>query len=413
MRLTYTYINVSYNQGRRGSDMIFVIGSIFPENLDDYFSEMYYKSKPDVSSLVYGRKLLKGFKTLTAESELVVFSVPHVGLYPLQSKRNWVDFKTTDSIYRPIKYRSAFFLKHHSQFKYLKKALKTELATLPANLEVTFVVTEAYWPYLRAIKSLKNVRQKTRICVIVPDVPEFVGSPKRSLLLRLAKRVYVRQTYSLLDSVANSYILFSPAMAKNPHFGSKPHFVSLGSSEMRQTKVSARLPKRAVFIGKLEEMNCIKTILDAMGLIKDPGMELYIAGSGPLENKVSAAAQSDRRIHYLGFVNPDKAQSLLLSASCILCLRKPDDFSAYSFPSKLTSALEIDCPVISYELPTFDENLKKCVLIPKDQSPSSLAETISLAFKNTEINKEARNAFLKTVNNVELAKRIISNDFNC
>ena len=40
---------------------VFFIGAVFPEELDGYFEKNYYKN-PDVSSLIYGRKLVSAFE---------------------------------------------------------------------------------------------------------------------------------------------------------------------------------------------------------------------------------------------------------------------------------------------------------------------------------------------------------------
>ena len=70
---------------------VFFIGAVFPEELDGYFEKNYYKN-PDVSSLIYGRKLVSAFEKMLPPGELTVFSLPQVGTYPNASKKEYVTF---------------------------------------------------------------------------------------------------------------------------------------------------------------------------------------------------------------------------------------------------------------------------------------------------------------------------------
>ena len=69
---------------------------------------------------------------------------------------------------------------------------------------------------------------------------------------------------------------------------------------------------RFLMLTRLTEEKGIEVVLDAVArLPADLAIEVRIAGVGPLEQRVRAAAQADHRIKYLGFVDgPSKVQAL-------------------------------------------------------------------------------------------------------
>ena len=63
----------------------------------------------------------------------------------------------------------------------------------------------------------------------------------------------------------------------------------------------------------------VRIILQAMReLPEDVAVELVIAGKGPLEAEVSAAAEQDQRIRFAGFVQGEAKEALLTGADHLL-----------------------------------------------------------------------------------------------
>jgi glycosyltransferase involved in cell wall biosynthesis len=78
-----------------------------------------------------------------------------------------------------------------------------------------------------------------------------------------------------------------------------PNF--LPDNEMNTTSVSRDAGPRLVYAGRLEESKGIRPLLDAFARVSVPAT-LRIAGRGPLEADVRAAATRDHRISYLGML---------------------------------------------------------------------------------------------------------------
>jgi glycosyltransferase involved in cell wall biosynthesis len=78
-------------------------------------------------------------------------------------------------------------------------------------------------------------------------------------------------------------------------------------------------PMRLLLLCRLTVEKGVRVILQAMRhLPGDVPVELVIAGKGPLEAEVSAAAEQDRRIRFAGFVQGEAKEALLTGADHLL-----------------------------------------------------------------------------------------------
>lgn len=390
----------------------FFVGNAFPKEEDDFFKNTYYKVA-DVSSLIYGRSLVDGLIQVVGSSCLFVFSVPQVGSFPKTSKKNFVSYKTKDSVFIPVPFFSFFCIKHFSQSISLRHTLKKKIKEVPKGCRIHFIIENPYLPYLSAVcAAIKNRKHNFFVTCIVPDLPEFVGSEKRNFLVKQAKKIYVKWTYSFLKKITNSFVLFSPFMKEKISCDEHNSFISPGCLENTDLIPSSREHGRIVFAGKLCQENLIKLTIDAFRLTTDSSYSFDVIGDGEDMPYVREMAKKDPRIKVHGFLSPNEVEEFYRRASVILCTRQNTKKLSYAFPSKLINALRYDVPVISYVLPTFDENLKKCVVSPDDETPESLKRTIEDALRTLYVDKTARKNFLESVNNKKLAQKIVASSLS-
>ena len=75
---------------------------------------------------------------------------------------------------------------------------------------------------------------------------------------------------------------------------------------------------RFLLLTRLTPEKGIRNVLNAMLRMPDADLELTIAGRGPLENEVRAAAAADKRIRFLGYVQGDAKHEALVYADHLL-----------------------------------------------------------------------------------------------
>ena len=127
----------------------------------------------------------------------------------------------------------------------------------------------------------------------------------------------------------------------------------------------------ALFVGRLVEEKGIRTMLEAWRRLPT-GIDLYIAGDGPLRDVVDAAAADDPSLHVLGWCDADQVADLMARASLTLV---PSEWYEAG-PLVILQALAAATPVLTTDLPNLCDSLVEhdAGLAFRRADPTSLAE---------------------------------------
>jgi glycosyltransferase involved in cell wall biosynthesis len=117
--------------------------------------------------------------------------------------------------------------------------------------------------------------------------------------------------------------------------------------------------RRVVFIGHLVERMGAQTVLQAMALLRERGVDVTadIAGRGPLEGQLRADAAElglGDRVRFHGFISDHRElERLLAQASVALAPynTRVESFTRYADPSKLKSYLAAGLPILLTDVP--------------------------------------------------------------
>lgn len=141
---------------------------------------------------------------------------------------------------------------------------------------------------------------------------------------------------------------------------------------------------RAVyFAGALSEAAGVNLLLDAIPLVKDPTIEFWITGRGPLQDRIERQSAADPRIRFQGFVT-DERYGELLQRAAVLVNPRPSRLieNRYNFPSKLMEYLAAGRPIISTATSDVADHYGDRLVVLADETPAGLArcieETIAL-----------------------------------
>ena len=381
-------------------EVLWFVGSAYPESLDPFFAEHYFKADANVSNLIYERRLFEA--SLEMDPDATMFTLPHVGVYPQQSKKARVRFTSDNPHYIPVPFNCFFLYKHISQAKSLKRALLKEYGSLPAGTSIHIVICEAYLPYLKAVKALVNRAPGVRVTIIVPDLPEHVGIIGRGLRSWLKKR-YICQSEQLMRALPSNFVLFTEAMKSSPIFQGRHCIVSNGLCGPKQ--VCGKEPGLFVFAGKLNESNGVRVILEAMKGVKE-NITCEIYGDGPLQKEVESAAKNNPAIIYGGYKEPNFINGRMAVATGILATRLSSDQSLYQFPSKIINALPYMSPIICFDLPVFEDELRKTLCIVREDAESLREAIETIADGKYTVDSKTREAALELYSAPALARKI-------
>lgn len=108
----------------------------------------------------------------------------------------------------------------------------------------------------------------------------------------------------------------------------------------------------ALFVGRLVEEKGIRTLLEAWRSMS-PGLDLYLAGDGPLRDVVDAMAADIPAVHVLGWCDADRVAELMARASLTVV---PSEWYEAG-PLVILQSLAAGTPVLTSDLPNLCDSL--------------------------------------------------------
>ncbi|HNV01854.1 MAG TPA: glycosyltransferase [Vicinamibacterales bacterium] len=182
-------------------------------------------------------------------------------------------------------------------------------------------------------------------------------------------------------------IVITPAIERDFAAGRPCLLVDGGVSEEWLDRFEPAAPDSSsaatcVFLlaGSLWEINGVGLVLEAFGRLGEPGFVLLVAGQGPLQAVVKAAAARDARILPLGFLGPEDLASAYARADVLLNIRLTESNPApYHFPSKLHEYLATGRLVISTPAAHIRDEYGDFCLILEREDADALAELMQRA----------------------------------
>ena len=117
--------------------------------------------------------------------------------------------------------------------------------------------------------------------------------------------------------------------------------------------------------------------------------QLWLFGSGDYEEDIKAAAAKDSRIKFFGRVDRETIMKKEQEASLLLNLRNPeDDYTKYSFPSKMIEYMISGTPMLTTRLPGIPDEYNN-YLYTVDYDFNRMAQMIDAILRDTPENRQS------------------------
>lgn len=338
----------------REEQIIFLCG-YFEKKCEDIIRS--YQSVPfNYSANNVQECLIYGLKN---NASMIALSAPFVGSFPKESKT--IFFRELDSSpsVQYVSFNNIWGIRNYSRTESLKKKIG-KLIEKKGGAVKHIIVYSTHTPLLEAAVYAKRKNNDIKICLIVPDLPQYNNLNKDiSGLYKLAKKYDISHYYKLCKYV-DSYLFFAPEMKRMFNISGKRVLISEGflDDDIFETNEAKRMTFRheheityIVYTGTTKEKFGIKDLVDAFERIKGSNYRLVICGSGDTDEYISKCATDDKRIMALGQVSPNESRMWQLKADVLVNPRPNDEeFTKYSFPSKNLEYLASGSPVVAYLL---------------------------------------------------------------
>ncbi len=387
---------------------IYFLSGLFPKNLRKEIEENS-KGNIQYASDTFQWNLLNGLN-FHLDSKLFIVNAPLVGSFPkfykkLSIRESYIELNKNQN--KSIQYYNIPIIKN----SFIKSKLVGELNKLHKQndeFEDEYIIVYGMLaPWVEAAVKFKKKYPKTKLCLVIPDLPEYMNETRSFVhKIRIALQ---RDLYPYLVHF-DSFIYLTKEMNERINKYDKPWDVIEGMVNPddfnANHKVLKSEKKAILYTGTLAQRYGIKDLLDAFSGIDDDRFELWICGAGDSEELIRMKAKQDGRIKFYGLLSREKVLDLQRKATVLINPRNADDeFTKYSFPSKIMEYMLSGTPAIIKALPGIPDEYFNYLYVISNSANESLQKKIIEVLNKEEI--ELRNFGLKAQNFVIEKKNYI------
>lgn len=328
------------------------LGGIFSDGEKDIVLK---KSRGGIQSAAdtLQKNYISGFSQNALVKDIVVVNLPFVGSYPK---------RYTDFCYRPersvgkfdratlinVGFLNLAFVKNIHRVYLAVREVLGQLRQRQGQ-ENYLVCYSMHLPFMLACYIIKRLRKDVHLCVIVPDLPEYMDA--RTGMMKLIFSAMARLSYYSVNKAESVVAITKPMLDKFK--GNITKLVIEGIADPGYISLSEVVERKKYFLytGTLDARYGIRNLLDSFVEAGSNEYELYICGDGNARGYVESVAASNGRVKYLGQLDRSSVLTLQRSASLLINPRDNDsEYTKYSFPSKIIEYMSSGVPVLMYRL---------------------------------------------------------------
>lgn len=330
--------------------VLFIGGVFAKENEAEVIS--HAKKSVEFSANIMQLKLIEGLKKV---ADTAVLSAPFIGHFPNQCSVFYFNgFSETQDLCNYVKFNNVWGFRNISRAHALKRQLHDFIRSDSGRKLI--VVFSAHDPFLAAAAYAKKCDPNIRICLVAPDLPQFMNlEEKRGQLYDFFKRIDIQSIQKHILSV-DSAVILTRYMADALRLNDRPCLIAEGVVDELPECVEAPAKKadstvNIVYAGKLYFRFGLKNLLDAFSAMPENSYRLILCGNGDAVDDIKKYAEKDKRIIYTGQISPEAVKQYITNATVLVNPRMNDGvYTRYSFPSKNIEYLLSGKPLVAYML---------------------------------------------------------------
>lgn len=356
--------------------------------------------------------LIDGFEKQN-DSTLTLLSAPFVGAFPKYYKKAY--FKSKSNTY--VDFNNIWGYKNIARKRALIERI-SQFVNIESD-EKVIVVYSPHTPFLQAAVQAKKNDPSIHICLVVPDLPEFMNlSDKKTMIYKIFKKIDIYVLYKNLKHV-DSYVLLTDQMKEMLPINQSPYTVIEGLVKQQGDPLSCQSDeinnenKSILYTGTLNKKFGVLNLIKAFIEMNETDITLNVCGSGDSELEIKNYSNKYPNIKFWGQVSNDKALELQNSATVLVNPRQNNElFTRYSFPSKNMEYLLSGKPLVAYKLDGIPDEYDLYIQYVENDEISTLARKLKNvvnmpADERVEIGRQGQKFVLDEKNNVIAVGKII------
>lgn len=334
-------------------DLVF-LGGLFPKETEN---EIYEKSKGSVQSAANALQwnIVEGLDKCNSTYVKIINSL-FIGSYPQKFKNLLIKTykfkhnKNSNDI--NVGFFNIFGIKHYVKYWTLKPYLKKW--SYDKNDKKVIIAYSLNYTFVKCLKYIKKVNPQIKTCIIVPDLPQYMNlSNKVPFIYRFLKNIEIRSIMKNMKYI-DSFVLLTKQMTQFLKINKNYIIIEGVSTDVfSNIKIDKKRNeiKSILYTGTLNEKYGVLDLVEAFSKINNENYKLILCGSGDAENRIKQYAKSDNRIIFKGQIKREDVIKLQIEATVLINPRKNnEEYTKYSFPSKILEYLSSGTPIIAYKL---------------------------------------------------------------
>ncbi len=321
---------------------ILFIGGLI-NNHDDYIKKVVKYNQTAADNF---QKMI--INTILSNNYIKVVSLPFTGSYPKRYK-DIVNKKDVFN-YQNIEVEQLRSVNLKGIYLFSRLSVLTRKLLFNKNEDIK-IIYSMHTPFLIANYISKKLNKDKKTILIVPDLPQYMNlDQKKSRAYELLKSIDISLMKKLLKKI-DGFIFLTKYMDKEVNKNKKPSLIVESVINEEDVYYDDIKSKSIVYTGTLNYKYGINHLLNAFSNIKRNDISLIICGDGEAKIDIQKMVEKDKRIIFKGLLPKNEIVNLQRNAKILINPRKNnDEYTKYSFPSKLTEYLVSGTPIICYKL---------------------------------------------------------------
>ena len=400
-------------------DILF-LGSLFPKGHEEEILQNSITGIQNASNVLQ-QGIVAGLDEIFP-GQIRILNSLHIGSFPKHYKKPLIQTYNFSQTKSGKDLNAGFInikgIKHSSRLSALKPHVKKWAMEKNEGKKV-IIGYAASATCSRLLLYAKRWNSDVKTCMVVADLPEHMSvATGRSLAFKLFVQSENQKVWQDIKHI-DSFVLLTELMAEAMQL-KVPYTVVegiasdvFGEAKEPEGAQEGKGIKTILYTGSLTEKYGIMDLVNAFELISDESCRLIICGEGETDSRIKRACERDCRIEFRGLIKRDEALRLQREATLLVNPRpNNEEFTKYSFPSKIMEYMSSGTPVAAYLLDGMPKEYSEFMFtIEGREGVKAVQNTLSYALSQSdkqlhEMGKKARSFVLSEKNKVKQAEKI-------
>ena len=332
-------------------DILCLMGLFPKEYLDqiqqDSIGGLQYAADKLQWAIVNGLDQIDGVKVRIANSL-------YIGSYPKRYKKIKIptfNFKHNETAENDINvgFCNLMGYKFFSKYVNAKKVIK-QWAKEQNGEQKVLLAYALTTPFCQLCDYVKKHYPEIKVCIVVPDLPEYMSTSQKKNLRSKIKSVEIKFLKKATRNL-DCFVFIADAMKEWFEKPVKYTVVEGIAAGATGDSVPAEERKKSIiYAGGIKREYGVVDLVEAFIKADNPEWELVIYGGGTAVDEIKTICDGRTDVKLMGSVPNAEVVAAQKTASLLVNPRKNQVFTKYSFPSKVLEYMSSGTPMLAYKL---------------------------------------------------------------